>query len=119
MITGATSGIGLAAAKALAVRGARLGIVARSRDKANETAMKIKELTGGSATVDVFLADMASLRSVRMVASDILERCPRVDVLINNAGALFDTRQVTEDGFELGQLTIWHRFFSLLFSSNG
>ncbi|RKN85447.1 SDR family oxidoreductase [Paenibacillus ginsengarvi] len=101
VITGATSGIGLAAARELAVRGANLGIVARNRVKAEETAAQLKALSGGRRAVDVFVADMASQRSVRAVASAILAACPRIDVLINNAGALFDSRQVTEDGLEM------------------
>ena len=101
VITGATSGIGLATAKELAIRGANLGIVARNQTKANEVVNQIKALTGNGTTVDVFLADMASQQSVRQVAADILARCPKVDVLINNAGALFETRQLTADGLEM------------------
>lgn len=101
VITGATSGIGLAAARELAVRGANLGIVARNRVKAEETAAQLKALSGGRRAVDVFVADMTSQRSVRAAASAILAACPRIDVLINNAGALFDSRQVTEDGLEM------------------
>ena len=49
--------------------------------------------------MDVFLADMASQQSIRHVAADILAKCPRVDVLVNNAGALFETRQLTDEGW--------------------
>ncbi|WNQ10784.1 SDR family oxidoreductase [Paenibacillus aurantius] len=100
LITGATSGIGLAAAKELAIRGADLGIVARSQVKANETAEKLRTLTGGNTKVDVFLADLTDQRSIRRVASEILARCPRIDVLINNAGAMFVKRILTKDGME-------------------
>jgi NAD(P)-dependent dehydrogenase (short-subunit alcohol dehydrogenase family) len=101
VITGATSGIGLAAAKELAVRGANLGIVARNQGKANEVADQIKALTRSSTKVDIFLADMSSQQSIRQVASDILARCSKVDVLINNAGALYESRNLTEDGLEM------------------
>lgn len=100
LITGATSGIGLAAVKELAVRGANLGIVARNQDKAKETVKLIEALTKGKTKVDVFLADLTDQRSIRCVASDILTRCSRIDVLINNAGAMFVKRMMTKDGIE-------------------
>ncbi|MGQ7887215.1 SDR family oxidoreductase [Paenibacillus sp. WC2504] len=100
LITGATSGIGLAAAKELAVRGADLGIVARSQVKANETVEQIQKLTGGQTKVDVFLADLTDQLSIRSAASEILTRCPRIDVLVNNAGAMFVKRILTRDGIE-------------------
>lgn len=101
VIAGATSGIGLAAAKVFAERGAKLGIIARNEAKANDVMTQIKNVTNGNAVVDRFLADMASQQSIRRVATDILERCPRIDILVNNAGALFQTRQLTKDGLEM------------------
>lgn len=101
IITGATSGIGLAATKEIAARGANIGIVARNEAKANEIAKQMKESSGGGGTVDVFLADMASQQSIRRVAAEILERCPRIDVLVNNAGALFENHQLNDDGLEM------------------
>ncbi|GAA4585088.1 SDR family oxidoreductase [Planotetraspora phitsanulokensis] len=101
VITGATSGIGRAAAVELAARGARLAIVARDEAKANEVAAQLAGAADGSAVAGVFVADLASQRSVRRVADEILERCPRVDVLVNNAGALHYQRQLTEDGLEM------------------
>jgi NAD(P)-dependent dehydrogenase (short-subunit alcohol dehydrogenase family) len=91
----------LAAAKELAARGANLGIVARNPAKANEVAAQIRASSEGNATVDVFLADMASQQSICQAAADILARWPKVDILINNAGAMFGTRKLTVDGLEM------------------
>ncbi|MBS4201057.1 SDR family NAD(P)-dependent oxidoreductase [Bacillus sp. FJAT-49732] len=101
VITGATSGIGLAAAKILASRGANLGIIARNETKANEVVNQIKASTNEIIVIDVFIADMSSQQSIRKVASEILSRCPKVDVLINNAGALFQNHQITAEGYEM------------------
>lgn len=101
LITGATSGIGLAAVKELASRGANIGIIARNQGKANKVANELKQSLGHKKNIDVFLADMASQQSIRKAAAEILTKCPKIDILINNAGALFEKRQLTEDGIEM------------------
>ncbi|HEV3229187.1 MAG TPA: SDR family oxidoreductase [Solirubrobacteraceae bacterium] len=105
LITGATRGIGLAAVQALAEKGARLAIVARSDTRAAEASERIARASqagwGPAAPVDVLVADLASQASVRRLAAEVLERYPRLDVLINNAGAVHRDRQLTEDGIEL------------------
>jgi NAD(P)-dependent dehydrogenase (short-subunit alcohol dehydrogenase family) len=98
LITGATRGIGLAAALALARRGAQLAIVARD-DARGRDAVKAIEGEGGSK-VDLLHADLTSQASVRALAAEALQRYTRIDVLVNNAGAAFATRQLTVDGIE-------------------
>jgi NAD(P)-dependent dehydrogenase (short-subunit alcohol dehydrogenase family) len=101
VITGATSGIGLAGARRLAALGAELAIVARSPERASGAVAEITAAAGGKATVDVLIADLAAQAEVRRLADELLHRYPRIDVLINNAGAMYATRQLTTDGIEL------------------
>jgi NAD(P)-dependent dehydrogenase (short-subunit alcohol dehydrogenase family) len=98
LITGATRGIGLAGAEALARRGAHVAIVGRDDARAAEAVRRI-EGAGGSK-VDVLHADLTSQESVRALAKDALERYPHIEVLVNNAGAMFATRRVAVDGIE-------------------
>ena len=97
VVTGATSGIGKAAATALARMGAQIVLVGRDRGRAEATAAGI----GATAAVPpkVEIADLASMEQVRALAGR-LGSLERIDVVINNAGLVLGGRRVTEDGFE-------------------
>jgi NAD(P)-dependent dehydrogenase (short-subunit alcohol dehydrogenase family) len=101
IITGATNGIGLAASTELARRGAQLAIVARTADRADGAVRAIQAAAGDRTVVDVMLADLSSQASVRRLANEALERYPRIQVLINNAGAVNAATRLAEDGIEL------------------
>ncbi|MFZ0169092.1 MAG: SDR family oxidoreductase [Candidatus Dormiibacterota bacterium] len=101
IITGATGGIGLAAARELARLGAHLSIVARSEARAAAAVAQITAHGGLGTEVDVLHADLSSQASIRHLADEILARHPRVDVLINNAGGMNGSRRLTEDHLEL------------------
>ncbi|MER6970029.1 SDR family oxidoreductase [Nocardioides sp. NPDC000445] len=98
LITGGTCGIGRATAMGLGRLGANVAITGRDAVRAEEAAQEIREATG--ATVLVFLADLSSQAEVRRLAAEALDRLPTIDVLVNNVGGYWDTRQLTVDGIE-------------------
>ncbi len=97
VITGATGGIGKATALGLARLGARVAITGRDRARAQAVATEIRRAAGEA---DVFVADMTSQQEVRRLAGELLDRYPRIDVLVNNVGGYWNTRHVTPDGLE-------------------
>src|SRR5580698_3332282 len=98
--TGATSGIGEAAILALAGLGARIVFIARDEARAQATMRKLEAKAPGLGH-RVHLADLSSIAETRKVGQAIAATEPRIDVLINNAGALFSYRRVTPEGLEL------------------
>jgi NAD(P)-dependent dehydrogenase (short-subunit alcohol dehydrogenase family) len=100
LITGATNGIGKAAALELAKKGATVVIVGRNPAKTTETAAEIKAASG-NPNVAMIVADLSSMAEVRKVAGTFKANHSRLDVLINNAGGVFTTRQETVDGYEM------------------
>jgi len=99
VITGATSGIGLIAAEQLAAMGARLVVVARDRTRGERTLARLRAC-GPDAAHSIHYADLSRLAEMKRVSAETAAAEPRIDVLINNAGSMFATREVTEDGLE-------------------
>ena len=99
VVTGPTSGLGLATVQTLAKTGAQLVLVARNRDKCELVAQQIHEVNP-SCLVDVVVAEMGDLDSVAEASRIIREKFPRTDVLVHNAGALLQERAVSQQGLE-------------------
>ncbi|HYU30565.1 MAG TPA: SDR family oxidoreductase [Thermoanaerobaculia bacterium] len=100
LITGATSGIGREASIALARRGARVVLVGRDRGRTEAAAADVKARSG-TAEVSHLLCDFSSQADIRRLAEAVLARHDRLDVLVNNAGAVNKERRLTVDGIEM------------------
>ena len=99
VISGATSGVGLASLKRIAAGGGDVVLIARNRAKAEDVRNRITAVSG--VNVDIVMADFTDLDSVRNAAGLILEKYPRIDLLINSAGVFSTGRVITPSGFEL------------------
>jgi NAD(P)-dependent dehydrogenase (short-subunit alcohol dehydrogenase family) len=100
VVTGASNGIGLHTAAGLARLGASVALVARDPAKGQAALATVREAAAGGAP-SLFLADLASLAQVRRLAGELVAALPRIDVLVNNAGAIHMSRKESEDGHEL------------------
>jgi NAD(P)-dependent dehydrogenase (short-subunit alcohol dehydrogenase family) len=99
VITGATSGIGQVAAETLAAMGARIVQIARDPERGAAALKRLNNCAPGIAH-SIHYADLSLLHDMKRVASEIAAAEPRIDVLINNAGAMFSSRRVTSEGLE-------------------
>lgn len=104
IVSGGTAGVGLGASRSLAGLGAHVVMLGRSAERGQAAAREIAEATGNERVEWVHL-DLASLDSVRATAAELLERLPRIDVLINNAGGMWDTWETSVDGIEMSWAT--------------
>ena len=99
LVTGASRGIGRATVLQLAALGANISILVRNRE-AGEKVIEEVRASGSKSRMDFFVADLSSLAEVRRVAKEYLEKHDRLDVLLNNAGAINMDRETTADGYE-------------------
>ena len=100
LITGATNGIGKSAALELAKMGAEVIIVGRNEQKTRRVLDELKT-SSGSDRLDMLIADLSSIEQIRKAADEFRARYERLDVLLNNAGAIFPKYQETADGLEM------------------
>jgi NAD(P)-dependent dehydrogenase (short-subunit alcohol dehydrogenase family) len=112
LITGGTAGIGKQAAIALLQLGAQVVIVGRNPEKTKAVVEELKTRTS-NPKVESLLADLSSIAEVRKVASEFKAKHPRLNVLLNNAGAMFPGRTTTVDGFERTMATNHLAYFVL------
>lgn len=100
LITGATEGIGKAAALSFAKGGATLVLVGRNREKTERTVTDLRAASGNEAITHL-LGDMSKIADVRTVAEGFRRKHDRLDVLVNNAGAVFNDYSLSADGIEM------------------
>lgn len=100
LVTGATAGIGEVTACALAEKGATVIVVGRNFEKCERTIRDIKQKTGNE-NVEYLLADLSVQKQTRELASRFKKKYQRLDVLVNNAGGIYTSRQLSEDGVEM------------------
>ena len=100
LITGATDGIGKEAAIELAKKGCNLILIGRSKEKGEKVVEQIRKVADSYVDIDYFTADLMLMKEVSRIADEVSRKYPKVDVLLNNVGAYFAFRDVTEEGFE-------------------
>ena len=100
LITGATSGIGLVAAQELSRMGTRMILVSRNAEKCAQVVAQIKK-DSANEQIEFIAADLSTKQGIEHVANEFINRYSRLDVLLNNAGAIFLSRQVSADGIEM------------------
>ena len=100
LVTGATNGIGMQAALELMKMGADVVIVGRDAIKTQGVSSDLKTLSG-SSNIDMLVADLSSMDEIRRIADEFRAKYDRLDVLLNNAGAVFSQYQRSVDGYEM------------------
>ncbi len=112
ILTGSNSGIGKETVLALSKMDATIVMVVRDKTRGEKALTEIVSQTGNK-NIDLMICDISSMDSIRRFAEEFKKTYARLDVLINNAGAVFNKRQVTPEALnERLPLTIWHPFFS-------
>jgi NAD(P)-dependent dehydrogenase (short-subunit alcohol dehydrogenase family) len=99
LITGATDGIGKETARCLGKQNAQLILVGRNPEKGEKVQKKLIAITGNDQ-IDIMTADLSNMNAIQKLSAEIHKKYNKLNVLINNAGAFFSKREITDDGFE-------------------
>ena len=125
LITGATDGIGKEAANELAKKGCNLILIGRNKEKGDKVVEQIRKIADSYVDIDYFTADLMLMKEVSRVADEVSRKYPKIDILLNNVGAYFAFRGVTEEGFErtfalnhLGYFLMTKKLLPLIEKSN-
>lgn len=113
LITGASSGIGFATALSMSYHAERIGLLCRSEERGVAACDAIRRANPAAGPIDLWIADLASLSEVRQVTHEIRSRYDRVDIVVNNAGAVFSRRELSADGLEMHFATNYAGHFLL------
>jgi NAD(P)-dependent dehydrogenase (short-subunit alcohol dehydrogenase family) len=123
IITGSNSGIGKETAISLAEMSASVVMVVRDQERGEKARREIVKQTGNNS-IDLMICDLSSMDSIRRFVMEFKRKYDRLDVLVNNAGAIFNKRELTSEGFEqtlavnyLGPFLLTHELLDLLKSS--
>jgi NAD(P)-dependent dehydrogenase (short-subunit alcohol dehydrogenase family) len=115
LVTGATEGIGKAAAREFAKRGAEVVLVARNKQKGERVVAELKKATKNN-DISLLVADMSSIADIKRVAAEFRASHTKLDVLVNNAGALFTDYQLSKEGLEMTFALNHMGYFGLTYS---
>jgi NAD(P)-dependent dehydrogenase (short-subunit alcohol dehydrogenase family) len=123
IVTGSNSGIGKETAISLAKMGAAVVMVVRSKERGEKAQKEIMKQSGNNS-VDLMICDLSSMESIRHFAKEFKKKYKQLDVLVNNAGAVYNKREITPEGFErtfavnyLGPFLLTHELLDMLKSS--
>lgn len=114
LITGANSGLGLEAAKQLAKQGNEIILLCRNNEKGKNAMAEIKSFSGNN-NICLYTADLSSQKAIEQAATQIKNDFDKIDVLLNNAGAVFNNFQLSNDGIEMTMATNHFNYFWLTY----